>query len=79
MNKLEESIKILKNLHPKIYKQYPDRFTNELIPDVKLEEAIKTVLQELNNLQEKNQTLTQYIGSQGMISDYMKYKNSKNK
>ena len=43
------------------------------------EKAIDTILQELNNLEEKNKTLTQYIGSQGMINDYMRYKNTKNK
>ena len=40
---------------------------------------LETILQELNNLQKKNQTLVQYIGSQGMINDYMRYKNTKNR
>ena len=46
---------------------------------IKNKEAYKTVLEELNNLQEKNQTLVQYIGSQGMINDYLRYKNTKNR
>lgn len=40
---------------------------------------LETVLQELSNLQEKNQTLVQYIGSQGMIGDYIKFRNKKKK
>ena len=83
--KLEEAIKTIKSI---IYDNqgnpmdYIDISFSQSKDDIGAEEfiqAIDTVLQELNNLQEKNQTLIKYIGSQGMINDYMRYKNSKNK
>ena len=76
--KLEEAVKILKDDN-KVYKL--NKILNDTlnIDSPKYYQAITTVLQELNNLQEKNQTLVQYIGSQGMINDYLRYKNTKNR
>ena len=48
---IEKATEILKNLHPKIYWQSPDILTYELKPDVKLERAIETLLQYINQLE----------------------------
>ena len=76
--KLEEAVKILKDDN-KVYEL--NKILNDTlnIDSPKYYQALTTVLQELNNLQEKNQTLIKYIGKQGLVSDYMRYKNSKNK
>ncbi len=76
--KLEDAITHLKKIE-KEYNIYGDLDNPEFEDTKKIAKAIDTILQELNNLQEKNKTLTQYIGSQGMINDYMRYKNTKNK
>lgn len=58
MNKeLEEAIKYLENLKPKLWIKYPDRFTGELKSDFILENAIQSVLNELKRLQEENSKL----------------------
>ena len=40
-------------------------------------ESIETVLQELSRLQEDNKNLRDYLWSQGMVSNYIRYKKSK--
>ena len=68
--KLEEAIKYLK-----------------IIKDTDLEkvgypygvQAIEIVLQKLNDLQEKNKILIQYLDSQGLVNDYLRYKSIRNR
>ena len=76
--KLEDAITHLKKI-AKEYNIYGDLDNPEFEDIKKIPEAINIVLQELNNLQEKNKNLVQYIGTQGMINDYLRYKNTKNR
>lgn len=39
--------------------------------------SIETLLNKLNELEKDNKYLREYIGNQGMISDYIKWKRSK--
>ena len=76
--KLEEAIENLEKQlkHTKKASECGVATKGEFKEDI---QAIETILQELSNLQEKNQNLIKYIGNQGMINDYMRYKNSRNK
>ncbi len=76
--KLEDAIIHLKNIE-KEYNIYGDLDNSEFEDTKKIAKAINIVLQELNNLQEKNKTLIEYIGTQGLISDYLRYKSIRNR
>ena len=74
--KLEEAIAYLNKIEREC-KTYGDLDNPEFEDTKKIAEAIEIALKELKNLQERNNTLVQYIGNQGMINDYLRYKNSK--
>ena len=75
---LEEAKVILEDLSL-VYEQQSILMPEYKKSSLSNKEAIETVLQEYEKLNTDNYYLRNYLGEQGMISDYMKFKMSKKK
>ena len=73
---LEKETELLKKI-AKEYKTYGDLDNPEFEDTNKIAEAIGKVLNKLNELENETTNLKNYLSSQGMINDYIRWKRSK--